>query len=76
MATLADNLAAARDSLGAIIAAQTAAWTLAGCPPTFTIDGESYDWNNWLTSRLNELEKLTQQIIRLTPYLIQSRARG
>lgn len=65
-----------RDSLLAIIEAQTAAWEEAGCPPTFSVDGESYDWNNWLTSKLDNLDKLDQKIAKAQPFAVRSRYRG
>lgn len=59
---VAETLAAAYASLANVIKLQTAAWEAAGCPPTFSVDGESYDWNNWLTGKIDALDKLRRQI--------------
>lgn len=73
---LVDDLKDARDSLVAIIKAQTAAWESAGCPPTFSVDGESYDWNSWLDSKIKALQDLTETINRVSaPWLVRSRGR-
>jgi hypothetical protein len=72
-----ENLTAARDNLAAVIALQTASWVAFGCPPTFSIDGESYDWNNWLAGKTAAMESLTKQIQTVSgPYLIRSRVRA
>lgn len=70
------SLIASRDSVLAIIAAQTTAWVTAGCPPTFSVDGESYQWGEWLSQRLAEVEKLNTLIQQLRPYWSASRMRG
>mgnify|MGYP000028093794 CR=1 FL=1 len=73
---MATALETARDALEAVIAAQTAAWQADGCPPTFSVDGESYDWNNWLagkTAALKELNGLIQK--RAGPFIVRSRGR-
>ena len=59
---LQSDLAEIRESLVALVKAQTAAWEAAGCPPTFSVDGESYDWNNWLAGKLDAIDRLTQSI--------------
>jgi len=68
----------ARDDLERIVATQTALWRSAGCPPTFSVDGESYDWNNWLSSKtaaLAELQKLIQQRSG-SAFIVRSRQRA
>jgi len=57
-----DDLKTARDNLAAIVAAQTTAWLANGCPPTMSIDGESYDWNGWLAAQNAALKGLTENI--------------
>lgn len=76
MATYADNLIAARDNLAAVIAAKTAEWVTAGCPPTMGIDGESYSWNDYLQGKTEALEKLNALIRAAKPYWKRSRHRG
>ena len=74
---LVDDLKDARDNLGTIIKNQTAAWVTAGCPPTLSIDGESYDWNGWLASKLDAMQKLTEQIRQASsPFMVRSRGRA
>lgn len=74
---LVDDLREARDNLGAIIKAQTAAWVDAGCPPTMTIDGESYDWNGWLESKIKAVNDLTESIrIAGGSFIVKSRGRA
>jgi hypothetical protein len=58
----ADSLKTARDNLAAVILAKTEEWVANGCPPTMSIDGESYDWNGWLQARNAELKGLTENI--------------
>ena len=72
MATAAENLATARDNMALAIKVQTANWTAAGCPPTFSIDGESYQWNDWLRSQSEGLKALQETIAVMDPFeLIQ-----
>ena len=72
-----DSLAAARDNLAQLIADQTAAWVAAGCPPTLSVDGESYDWNGWLDAKTAALDKLTDLIRRASgPFIVRSRGRA
>jgi len=77
MATVAQtNLTAIRDSLIATVAAQTAAWEAAGCPPTFSIDGQSYDWNNWLAGKMDAIEKASQLAQKIAgPFIARSYGR-
>lgn len=71
------QLETARDNIGSIIEAQTAAWVTAGCPPTFSVDGESYQWDSWLSSRLEEIDKLTEKIQKLSsPHIVRHRGRA
>lgn len=77
MASIVDTLTAARDNIAGVVANQTAAWLAAGCPPTFSIDGESYDWNNWLAGKLDAIERLNVQIQNVSdPFIVRSRVRA
>ena len=79
MANSADvaDLKVARSSVVAIVKAQTALWAVAGCPPTFSVDGESYQWNEWLKSRVDELKGLTEAIAALSsPWIVRSTGRA
>lgn len=63
-----DDLATARDNMATAIKVTTARWTTAGCPATYSIDGQSVVWNDWLRAQLEGLEKLNQAIARASPY--------
>lgn len=77
MATEVEDLKTIRASLIAIVKAQTAAWESAGCPPDFSVDGESFTWSNWLDSKLKAINDLTDQIARVSsPWLVRSRGKG
>ena len=76
MPTRAERLNSIRENLLRIVDEQTAAWAEAGCPPTFSIDGESYSWNEWLSSKLSAVEQLDKLIQRASPYYVRNRNRG
>ena len=65
-----------RDNIEQIVEAQTLAWVAAGCPPTFSVDGESYQWDSWLASKLAAIESLDKLIQRAQPFYMRSRHRG
>lgn len=78
MANEADvaSLKQSRSNVVAVIAAKTAEWLALGCPPTMSIDGESYQWNEWLKSRNDEIKGLTETINMLSsPWIVRSRGR-
>jgi len=71
------DLRTTRSNLIAVVKAQTAAWVAAGCPPTFSVDGESYDWNGWLDSKTKAIQDLTDLINKLSaPWTVRSRGRA
>lgn len=73
---LIDSLRSARDNLGAIVLAQTEAWVAAGCPPSFSVDGESYQWDAWLKTKVAEIDALTATMRNLSsPFIVRSRGR-
>lgn len=79
MANSADvaSLKQSRSNVIAVIAAKTAEWVELGCPPTMSIDGESYQWNEWLKSRNDEIKGLTETINMLSsPWIVRSRGRA
>lgn len=79
---MADSAAVAalkrsRDNVATVIEAKTLEWTTAGCPPTFSIDGESYSWNEWLKTKVEELKGLTEAIQQLSsPWILRSTGRA
>jgi hypothetical protein len=71
------TLRTARDNITQIILAQTNVWLANGCPPTFSLDGESYQWNEWLKARNEEIKGLTESIQALsTPWIVRSTGRA
>jgi|JI10StandDraft_1071094.scaffolds.fasta_scaffold540530_3 hypothetical protein len=46
------------DNLVAVIAAKTAEWVASGSPPSFSVDGESYSWDQWLKTKNDEIAGL------------------
>jgi hypothetical protein len=76
----ADRVAAldgALDALLAIQAAQLAEWQAAGMPPTFSVDGESYSWGQWLASIDDSIERKIDQKQNIGgPFIIRSRGRA
>lgn len=71
------DLKAARSSLVAVVRDQAAAWAAAGCPPTFSVDGESYDWSSWLKAKSDEIRGLTELINSMSsPWVVRSRGRA
>lgn len=74
---LIDDLKTSRDNYAAILAAQTTAWVAAGCPPTFSIDGESYQWDGWRDSMVKQINELTKTINAVaSPYIVRHRGRA
>lgn len=76
MATRVERLVSIRDNLLRIIDEQTAAWAAAGCPVTFSADGESYAWNEWLSAKMEAVKLLEERIARAQPFYLRSRHRG
>jgi len=74
--SLVSDLKAAQASIAKTIADQTASWEAAGCPPSYSIDGESYEWNNWLADKLSAIDQITTTLRNVSsPYLVRSRGR-
>ncbi len=68
------SLKQSRSNIIAVVAAKTEAWVASGCPPTYSIDGASYQWDDWLKTKMDEVDKLTQMIQKLSqPWIIRSR---
>ena len=64
----ASDLQAAYDNMALAIRVQTANWTTAGCPPTMGIDGENYDWGDWLQKQTEGLKALAELIAATSPF--------
>ena len=79
---MADSAAVAalkrsRDNVATVIEAKTLEWTTAGCPPTFSVDGESYSWDSWLKTKTEELKGLTEAVQALSsPWIARHTGRA
>lgn len=79
MATSQDiaSLRTSLSNLVTIVETQTAAWVAAGCPTTYSVDGESYDWNSWLESKTKAIDDLNTLINKLSsPWIVRSQGRA
>ena len=59
---VADSLVAAKASIAALIATETAYQVTNGPRPSYSLDGESYDWPGWLSAMVEKIEKLNALI--------------
>lgn len=75
MATAVENLIAARNNLAQVIATETARWVSEGCQVTHSIDGESFEWNSWLTSQNEAMAGLNKTIAQMSTFIVRSRGK-
>ena len=69
MATYVENLTSTRDNTASVMATETAYWVTNGPKPSYSLDGESVSWDQWLTNMQAVLDKLDKQIAGLDdPY--------
>lgn len=65
------------DSLLTIKNDQLTAWLSAGMPPTFSVEGESYSYGEWLAAIDAAIEAALRQRTRVGgPWMVRSRQRG
>jgi hypothetical protein len=65
------------DYLIQLQSAQLLEWTTSGMPPSFSVDGESYQWGAWLASIDAAIEaKLEQKQKASGPFIVRSRGRA
>lgn len=77
MPTNAERIQNAIDDLCKIVEAKTAEWVTAGCPPTYSIDGESYQWGEWLKNKTEEIKALKATLAVIGgPFVVRSRGRA
>lgn len=77
MPTAAERIGNAIDNLAEIIEAKTAAWLADGCPTTYSIDGESYEWASWLETKTRELVALKDAQQHIAPkFIVRTRGRA
>jgi hypothetical protein len=41
--------------------------------PSYSIDGESVDWNTWAKTQQDRIDQLTATINKMAPYIIRTR---
>lgn len=70
---LATDLTTIRDNLISEVTTETTAWAANGPKPSYSIDGQSVDWNAWLSNRMEMIEKYTAMIAKLTPFMYVNR---
>lgn len=74
---LVDDLKTIRENLATAVKAKTAEWVTDGCPVTYSVDGESYQWNDWLKAKMDEIDAITVTIQKLSsPFIVRSRGRS
>lgn len=77
MATDVDNLKAIRSSYITTLATEAAYQAANGPKPSYSIDGESVNWDAWRDSMMAKVDAVTELIVKLqAPTLIRSRGRA
>ena len=74
MPTYIENLKTLRDNMALAAKIQSDNWIAAGCPPSFSIDGESYQFNDWLKSLMDGIAALEERIAAGEPFEYVQRA--
>lgn len=70
------NLQAIKANLLASLATETAYQQAHGPRPSYSLDGESYQWTEWREAILRKVDQLNHLIqLEGSPFVIQSRAR-
>lgn len=65
------------DALLALQKAQIEEWQASGMPPSFSVDGESYQWGQWLASIDAAITAKIEQKQRSSgPFIVRSRGRA
>lgn len=68
------GLQAIRSNLIQTLANETAAQLTGGAKPTYTLDGEVYNWSEWREKMTALIDSYTSQIQRMSgPYTVISR---
>ncbi len=77
MATEADDLKTIRASYIATLKTEAAYQAANGPKPSYSIDGESVNWDAWRDSMLKKIEDLTNLIQAIAgPFSVRSRGRA
>lgn len=71
------NLQAIKSNLLAVLATETAWQVLNGPKPSYTLDGENYQWTEWRAQMLDKIATLNQLIqLEAGPYMLVSKMTG
>lgn len=76
MATVLQNLEAVKASLLVSLAAETAYQESHGPKPSYSLDGESYQWTEWREAVLRKVETLNRLIQQEKPFFLSMRGRS
>ena len=76
MATNAANLKAAKASLIEQLRIETAYCEVYGPKPSYSLDGESYQWTEWRTAVLEQIKNLNVVIQQEQPFWHSMRGRS
>lgn len=77
MPTYAENLTTIRDNYAQALATESAYQITNGPKPSYSIDGESVNWDTWrdsMLAKIDTLEKLIQSASG--PFTVRSRGRA
>ena len=77
MASDVDNLRSIRSNYIATLAAESAAQVTNGPKPSYSLDGESVNWDTWRDSMMARIDSISKVIQNLqSPFVIRSRGRA
>jgi thymidylate synthase len=76
MATALENLKQAREDLITQVALESAYCAAHGPKPSYSLDGESYQWSEWREAAGRKIEQLNKLIQAEKPFWFSSRGRA
>lgn len=77
MASDVDNLKTIRSNYIATLATESSFQVANGPKPSYSIDGETVNWDTWRDSMTAKIDAITEMIVKLqAPTLIRSRGRA
>lgn len=62
MPTAAENLKTIRDNLITEVKTETTLWAANGPKPSYSLDGQSVSWDQWLENRTRQIESCDRMI--------------
>lgn len=71
------DLETTRSNLITLLKEETAAQITGGPKPSYSLDGVSYQWNEWREAVLRKVEHITKLINMIgSPWIVRSRGRA